>query len=134
MHVHDYSDRFIIVHEGRGFFHVCDSDFDRFDGSGVRSIPARERDVFMFTRGVVHTFSTLDHPMTLLSCQLPYLAFDDPNQFRIPNCRWIARDNPERTPPSVACDPAWTVLTNLSQKRQCESMISQTLKSVPPLA
>ncbi|MBS0196239.1 MAG: cupin domain-containing protein [Planctomycetes bacterium] len=110
MHVHEHSDRFIIVHEGRGFFHVSDQTVGAFDGSDVRSIPARERDVFLFTRGVVHTFSTLDEPMTLLSCQVPYLAFDDPRQYRLPPFRWIARDQPERRPPRVACDPAWSVL------------------------
>ncbi|MCC6971871.1 MAG: cupin domain-containing protein [Phycisphaerales bacterium] len=110
MHVHEHSDRFIIVEEGRGFFHVSDQTIDAFDGSEVRSIPARERDVFVFTRGVVHTFSTLDEPMTLLSCQMPYLAFDDPRQYRLPSFRWTARDQPERYTPTVACDPAWSVL------------------------
>jgi len=111
MHVHEASDRFIIVHEGRGFFHVSDQSVDTFDGSDVRSIPARERDVFLFTRGVVHTFSTLDQPMTLLSCQLPYLPFDDPRQYRLPKHVWTARDNPEPRPPQAGCDPAWTVLS-----------------------
>lgn len=110
LHVHDHSDRFIIVLNGRGFFHVSDQTAEGFDGIDVRSVPARERDVFMFSRGVVHTFSTLDEPMTLLSCQLPYLAFDDPDQFRIPKVRWTAREHPEARPPTVACDPAWTVL------------------------
>ena len=110
MHVHEHSDRFIIVHEGRGFFHASDQSVDDFDGSDVRSIPARERDVFLFTRGVVHTFSTLDEPMTLLSCQLPYMDFDDPRQYRLPKHIWTARDNPETHTPSVECDPAWTVL------------------------
>jgi mannose-6-phosphate isomerase-like protein (cupin superfamily) len=115
MHVHEHSDRFIIVQEGRGFFHVSDQDVDRFDGSDVRSIPARERDVFLFTRGVVHTFSTAKEPMTLLSCQLPYLPFDDPRQYRLPRHRWTARDNPEPKPAMVGCDPAWTVLSGMIQ-------------------
>lgn len=110
MHVHDHSDRFIIVNQGRGFFHVSDQPIEEFDGSDVRSIPARERDVFLFTRGVVHTFSTLDQPMTLLSCQLPYMPFHDPDQYRLPKKRWIARENPEPRRPGVGCDPAWTVL------------------------
>lgn len=110
LHVHDFSDRFIIVMEGRGFFHVTDEPIDRFSGRHVRSIPARERDVFVFSRGVVHTFSTLAEPMTLLSCQMPYLAFNDPDQFRLPSIRWTARDNPETTAPAVGIDPAWTIL------------------------
>lgn len=109
LHVHDHSARFIIVLEGRGFFHVSDQSPDRFDGTAVRSIPARERDVVFFTKGLLHTFSTAEHAMTLLSVQMPYLAFDDPDQYRLPAKRWIARDNPEPTPPRVVCDPWWAI-------------------------
>ncbi len=110
IHVHEHSDRFIIVHEGRGFFHVSDQDVENFDGSDVRTIPARERDVFIFTRGTAHTFSTLTEPMTLLSCQLPFMPFDDPRQYRLPKQTWTARANPEAAEPKVGCDPAWTML------------------------
>ncbi len=133
MHVHDFSDRFIIVHEGRGFFHVSNQSFDGFDGSDVRSIPVRERDVFLFTRGVVHTFSTLDQQMTLLSCQLPYLAFEDPDQFRIPKKCWTARDNPEPKLPLIGCDPAWTLLANVVDPKPNSSVLAEMLASVPPL-
>lgn len=109
MHVHD-SDRFIIVHSGRGFFHVSGQPVDAFDGTEVRSIPARERDVFVFTRGTVHTFSTAEQPMTLLSCQLPFVPFSDPCQYRLPRVRWTARSAPDRQPARVACDPAWTCI------------------------
>jgi mannose-6-phosphate isomerase-like protein (cupin superfamily) len=113
MHVHEHSDRFIIVHEGRGYFHVSDQAVDRFDGSEVRTVPARERDVFLFSRGIVHTFSTRDEPMTLLSCQLPYMAFDDPRQYRLPSSRWTAAQFPRDPSPHVVCDPAWSVLARL---------------------
>jgi mannose-6-phosphate isomerase-like protein (cupin superfamily) len=111
MHVHDHSDRCIIVLSGRGYFHISDQPIDQFDGRDVRSIPARERDVFAFTRGVVHTFSTAKEPMVLLSAQLPFLPFDHPNQYRLPSHRWIARNNPERVPASIQCDPSWMLLT-----------------------
>lgn len=130
IHVHDFSDRFIVVESGRGFFHVSDQPFDEFDGSDVRSIPARERDVFLFTRGVMHTFSTIDQPMTLLSVQLPYLEFDDPRQYRVPRKLWTARDNPEPKPPQVGCDPAWTVLARQTAPK---SILSEVLTAVPPL-
>lgn len=117
MHVHDHSDRFIIVLEGRGFFHVTDEPAERFTGKRVRSIPARERDVFLFSRGVVHTFSTDAEPMTLLSCQLPYLAFDDPKQYRLPQIRWTAKEFQDPYPPGIACDPAWTVLAECQRSR-----------------
>jgi mannose-6-phosphate isomerase-like protein (cupin superfamily) len=130
MHVHEFSDRFIIVHEGRGFFHVSDQSVEDFDGSDVRSIPARERDVFIFSRGVVHTFSTLDHPLTLLSCQLPSIAFDDPKQYRLPTYIWIAREHPEPSPPSVGCDPAWSILAAAKPTTDVQ-IIESVLRRVP---
>lgn len=113
LHVHEYSDRFIIVQKGRGFFHVTDEDVASFTGTRVRSIPARELDVFLFRRGVVHTFSTDTEPMILLSCQLPFLPFDDPRQYRLPKIRWTAAEYREDAPPRIACDPAWTMLAGL---------------------
>jgi len=113
MHAHEHSDRFIIVLSGRGYFHVTGQYLERFDGSAVRTVPARERDVFLFTRDVVHTFSTQDSPMVLLSCQLPYLSFDDPKQYTLPGVRWTAATHQDRLP-TVGCDPAWTVLTRRS--------------------
>jgi mannose-6-phosphate isomerase-like protein (cupin superfamily) len=110
MHVHDHSDRFIIVRRGRGFFHVSDEDCEHFTGQRVRSIPARERDVFLFTRGVVHTFSTDREPMELLSCQLPFVPFDERDQYRLPACRWTAATHRDNYAAGVACDAAWTVL------------------------
>ena len=110
LHVHDHSDRVIIVLEGRGFFHLSEQTPERFDGRGVRSIPARERDVFAFSRGLLHTFSTQEHAMTLLSCQMPYLAFDDPDQYRLPRIIWTARANSEQESPRIAIDPAWCYL------------------------
>ena len=110
MHVHDHSDRFIIVRSGRGFFHVTDESAERFSGTKVRTVPARERDVFLFSRGIVHTFSTDREPMELLSCQLPFLAFDDPRQYRLPKTRWVASECPDTYPVSIFCDPGWMTL------------------------
>ncbi|HLO39990.1 MAG TPA: cupin domain-containing protein [Phycisphaerales bacterium] len=110
MHVHDHSDRFIIVLKGRGYFHVTDEHPEEFTGQQVRSIPARERDVFVFSRGTVHTFSTDAEPMALLSCQLPFMKFDDPRQYRLPRVRWTAKEHPDSYPAGIACDPGWSVL------------------------
>lgn len=113
MHVHDHSDRFIVVRKGRGFFHVTDEGVSEFTGARVQSIPARERDLFVFRRGVVHTFSTDSEPMELLSCQLPFLPFDDPRQYRLPPVRWTAGQHHQDDRAAVACDYAWTLLVGL---------------------
>ncbi|UYV13489.1 MAG: cupin domain-containing protein [Phycisphaera sp.] len=110
MHAHEHSDRFIIVLEGRGYFHVTDEPLHAFTGNHVRTIPARERDVFAFTRSVVHTFSTADHGMTLLSCQLPFLPFDDPGQYTLPEVRWTAAKYTTDADARVAFDPNWRLL------------------------
>lgn len=112
MHIHEHSDRFIIVRKGRGYFHVSNEPVDTFTGQNVRTIPARERDVFMFSRGVVHTFSTDAEPMDLVSCQSPFLEFDDPRQYRLPAVRWTADKFKDNYPVTVACDPGWMVAFN----------------------
>jgi len=93
MHVHEHSDRCIIVLDGRGFFHVSEQELAGFDGTSVRTIAARQHDVFVFTRGVVHTFSTASSAMTLISVQLPFLRFDDPRQYTLPRVRWLAQES-----------------------------------------
>lgn len=115
MHAHEHSDRFIIVLEGRGYFHVTDEPLNAFTSTAVRTVPARERDVFAFTRGVVHTFSTMDHGMTLLSCQLPFLPFDDPRQYTLPDVRWTAMEHPTDADARVAFDPNWRLLCSQQQ-------------------
>jgi len=92
MHTHEHSDRFIIVLRGRGFFHVGDGTADQFTGSPVRTIAARERDVFVFSRGTMHTFSTFGDSMELLSCHLPFIPLDDPRQYTLPKYQWTASD------------------------------------------
>ena len=110
MHVHTRSERFIIVLEGRGFFHVSRQDYEAFDGSDVQTIAARERDVFLFTRDVVHTFSTAEHAMTLLSCQLPFIPFEDPTQYALPAHRWTAASGLRHRTPQVICTAGWSKL------------------------
>ncbi len=104
MHTHESSDRCIIVLEGRGFFHISDEAGSAFTGERVQTIAARERDVFVFRRGVVHTFSTTAWGMTLLSCQLPFVPFDDPGQYTLPRVRWIARDRMAQSASAIVLD------------------------------
>jgi len=109
MHTHTRSDRFIVVHKGRGFFHISGQPIGSFDGSDVRTIAARENDVFLFTRDVVHTFSTAEHSMTLLSCHLPYIPLDDQEQYALPETKWIARDQLSQTAPRITAT-GWSPL------------------------
>ncbi|MCA9303413.1 MAG: hypothetical protein KC996_04760 [Phycisphaerales bacterium] len=102
LHLHP-SDRFIVVMEGRGFFHWTAQSVTEFDGSGVQTIAARSRDVFVFRRGLLHTFSTADHPMTLLSVQMPFIEFEDPRQYRLPAVRWSAGTQQRVTTPGITC-------------------------------
>lgn len=107
LHTHDHADRFILVLEGRGFFHWSRQSADAFDGPAsartVETIAARSRDVFVLRRGLLHTFSTQDHGMTLLSVQLPLIAFDDPDQYRLPHHRWTADALASAPSPRIAC-------------------------------
>lgn len=93
IHTHEHSDRCIIVLKGRGFFHISDDDVMSFAGNGVKTVAARERDVFVFRRGALHTFSTYDSAMELLSCHVPFIPLDDLRQYTLPDYRWMAREH-----------------------------------------
>lgn len=118
MHSHDHTSRCIIVLQGRGFYHVTDEPVDAFTGRHVRTVAARERDVFLFTPGVVHTFSTTSHPMTLLSAQLPFIEFDDPRQYTLPGFRWTAERCLDSSNAEIGLDPAWSLLASGCRQKE----------------
>ena len=81
LHVHEYSDRLLVVTSGIGVFHyLADADSAR----ELRSLVVEANDVVIFTRGLIHTFTAPLGDMTLLSYHAPFFEFDDTRQFRIP--------------------------------------------------
>jgi len=110
IHAHTRSDRFIIVLDGRGFYHVSPHTLPEFDGTDVRTIAARSGDVFMFSRDVVHTFSTAEQGMTLISCHLPHIPFEDPSQYTLPGMRWTALESLHGEPAGAIALGGWSVL------------------------
>jgi len=107
VHQHASSDRLIVVLEGRGFFHVTDESPESFTGKGVRTTAVRERDVIAFRRGVLHTFSTAQHGMTLLSFHQPYIPLEDEGQYTLPDYRWTAREELPLDSGSVVLESSW---------------------------
>ena len=91
MHVHEHSDRFIVVLEGEGYFHQSGETLERFTGNEVSEIRVCPGDVLMFTRGLVHTFSAPDTTLVLLSYHRPLIELDEPRQYSLPDVRWCAR-------------------------------------------
>lgn len=108
MHTHLYSDRCIVVHEGRGFFHWTTEPYEAFTGETVHTIAVRERDVLVFGRGVVHTFSTTAHPMQLISMHLPFLPFDSPRQYHLPPREWTLRSDGHRIESRIVAENTWS--------------------------
>jgi mannose-6-phosphate isomerase-like protein (cupin superfamily) len=109
-HSHDQSARFIIVLEGRGFFHSSDEPLDAFTGRAMRSVAVRERDALLFTAGIIHTFSAPTSPLVLLSYHAPFVALDAPEQYTIAEPRWTPASVAHAEPPVIRCDPAWSTL------------------------
>jgi quercetin dioxygenase-like cupin family protein len=110
MHTHEVSARFIIVLEGRGFYHASDEPLGRFTGKQVRTIAVRERDAVLFTGGVVHTFSAFGSPLVLLSYHSPFIPLEDPRQYTLPEVRWTAKQALRPGDARVTIDNAWSVL------------------------
>jgi len=107
MHDHPETDRFIVVLEGRGFFHVTDECNANFTGERVVTTAVRERDVVAFQRGTMHTFSTAQYPMTLLSFHRPFIALDDARQYRLPSVRWMADKRLPMQAGEVRLESSW---------------------------
>lgn len=91
MHTHDHSDRFIVVASGSGYFWWSDECPTSFCGRRIESRPVRPGDVLIFTRGLLHTFSSPDEELLLLSFHSPEIAFTDPRQYTLPIFRWTPR-------------------------------------------
>ena len=83
LHTHEDSDRFIIVIDGRGFFHASPDPLESGSSRRLRHTAVRDRDTVMFRRGTVHTFSTGEHPLTILSYHRPYISLADERQYTL---------------------------------------------------
>jgi len=88
IHVHEHSDRFIVVEDGEGIYHYAPGTPDSFDGNSVFSVRVRPGDVILFLRNVLHTFSAAAEPLRLLSYHAPQIDFDDPRQYTLPKFLW----------------------------------------------
>ncbi len=110
MHAHEQSDRIIFVLSGRGYYHVSSQALTDFTGEDLLHIPVRERDVLMFPRGTIHTFSTDREALFLLSYHAPYVPLDDPTQYTVPDQYVLPARLMDPSHARVTCDPAWTCL------------------------
>lgn len=81
LHIHEFSDRLIVVTSGVGLFHYLP---DTGKTRELRSIVVEPGDVLLFTRGLIHTFTAPIGDLTLLSYHSPFFALDDSRQFTIP--------------------------------------------------
>lgn len=110
MHTHEISDRFIMVVRGRGFYHVSSSTLEEFHADTVHTVAVRTRDVLIFPRGTVHTFSTTTEPLHLLSYHAPHVPLEDPRQYTLPNeivCPGLTMRPEDST---IVFDPAWNIV------------------------
>jgi len=110
MHTHEHSDRLIYVLEGRGFFHVSPQSLDDFTGDPIIHVPVRSRDVLLFRKGTMHTFSTESEPLSLLSYHAPFIPLENAAQYTIPNQCIYPATLADASQSKITCDPAWTKL------------------------
>jgi len=89
LHTHEHSDRVIVVLKGSGLFHFTNQSSMAFKGEGVTSMAVEAGMVLIFTRGLLHTFSSPNEPLYLLSYHAPFIPLDEADQFTLPDFRWI---------------------------------------------
>ncbi len=80
LHVHEFSDRLLVVTSGLGLFHYLP---DAGKSRELRSVLVDAGDAVLFKRGVVHTFTAPLGDLTLLSYHAPFFEFDDTRQYTI---------------------------------------------------
>jgi len=78
MHVHEHSDRMVILISGACYLHHED------DAGGVTSTSLRPGSIATFPRGLLHTFSTGDEAALLFSYHSLFIDLDDPRQYHVP--------------------------------------------------
>ena len=110
LHVHPASDRFILAIRGRGFFHVSAAPPHEAHRHPIRHAAVRDRDALMFRRGAVHTFSTAEHPLTLLSYHRPFIELEDPAQYVLTEPPLVPAAFLRDVQSRVSFDAAWTCL------------------------
>ena len=81
LHIHEFSDRLIVVTSGIGVFHYMPDGVSRHE---LCSLVVESDDVLIFTRGLIHTFTAPIDDLTLLSYHSPFFELDDPRQYTIP--------------------------------------------------
>jgi hypothetical protein len=112
LHIHPAPDRFIFAIGGRGFFHVSPAPFHDVHRYAICHTAVRDRDALMFRRGAVHTFSTAEHPLTLLSYHRPFVELDDPSQFVLTKPPLAPTDFLCGIQSRVSFDAGWTCLVS----------------------
>jgi mannose-6-phosphate isomerase-like protein (cupin superfamily) len=80
LHVHEFSDRLLVVTSGLGLFHYLP---DGEKSRELRSVVVGAGDAVLFMRGVVHTFTAPLDDLTLLSYHAPFFEFNDPRQYSL---------------------------------------------------
>ena len=68
LHQHNHSDRQIVVLDGSGTFHYGIDRQEVSVGTGI---------YLQFPRGTIHTFTTKDEDMTVLSIHRPFVSLED---------------------------------------------------------
>ena len=80
LHVHEFSDRLLLVTSGIGLFHYLPPAATMQE---LRAVVVEAGDAVLFSRGVVHTFTAPLCDLTLLSYHSPFIELNDERQFKI---------------------------------------------------
>ena len=80
LHVHEFSDRLLVVTSGIGLFHYLPPGATTQE---LRAVVVEAGNAVLFSRGVVHTFTAPIDDLTLLSYHSPFIEFNDTRQFKI---------------------------------------------------
>jgi len=82
-HVHRNSDRVIMLFQGEGSFYYNFDKFEDHQNLHMQKLKLQQGDILCFPKDFVHSFSSEDSDMELLSYHSPFVELDDPKQYDV---------------------------------------------------
>ena len=81
LHVHEQSDRVLVVESGVGYGYYATVSPEIFSASDVRRVSIEAGDIITFPRNTTHTFQSTEELIKTITYHSPYVDFSDEASF-----------------------------------------------------
>ena len=92
LHCHPFSDRVIFVIRGSGYGYFCPFEIQDYNPATIGRVQVRQGDILCYPCSTLHTFSTMDEPIELLTYHSKFVPFDDERQYDVLSDVWTPKE------------------------------------------